>query len=186
MKLARWFVNSRGVVLALMLASAAINIALSLECARLRETLRDVQSHRSVPKAKLTSFTAKSIDGRPTGFTFPREKMVLLYAFSPTCVWSRRNHPYAVSLSKKLGMRADFAAVSLSNDRSLLEAYIAEHPCPFPTLIGVSSALKRDLNMGVTPQLLVLSPAGELVKVWSGAFVDKNREEIEAFLHVKI
>src|ERR1017187_3146951 len=93
-----------------MVASTAMNIILSLECAHLRETVRDTQSRRSVPNAKVLSLTARSIDGSTRSFTFPREKMLILYAFSPTCVWSHRNHPHAVSLSKKLGTEADFVA----------------------------------------------------------------------------
>ena len=57
---------------------------------------------------------------------------------------------------------------------------------PFLGSIWVTPTLKKDLRMGITPQLLVLSSTGELLKVWSGTFVDKNREEVEAFLHVKI
>ena len=169
-----------------MVALTAMNIILSLECAHLRETVRDTQSRRSVPNAKVLSFTARSIDGSTRSFTFPREKMLILYAFSPTCVWSHRNYPNAVSLSKKLGTQADFVAVSLIDNQTLLETYVVEHRCPFSVLFGVTPTLKKDLRMGITPQLLVLSSTGELLKVWSGTFVDKNREEIEAFLHVKI
>src|ERR1022692_1843478 len=99
---------------------------------------------------------------------------------------AHRNHPNAVSLSKKLGTQADFVAVSLIDNQTLLETYVAEHRCPFSVLFGVTPTLKKDLRMGITPQLLVLSSTGELLKVWSGTFVDKNREEVEAFLHVKI
>jgi hypothetical protein len=183
----KWLVESKAVILTiLMAASTAMNVFLSLECAHLRGMVRDSRPPQPIPNARVLSFTAKNIDGSPRSFVFPREKMLLLYAFSPSCVYSRRNHPNAVSLSQKLGTRADFVAVSLMDNRTLLETYLAGHRCPFPVLFGVAAALKKDLRMGITPQLFVLSSSGELLKVWSGAFADENREEIEAFLHVKI
>src|ERR1022692_3550780 len=181
MTLTRWVPDSKVAILTtLMVASTAMNIILSLECAHFRETVRDTQSRRSVPNAKVLSFTARSIDGSTRSFTarsidgstrsftFSREKMLILYAFSPACVWSHRNHPNAVSLSKKLGTQADFVAVSLIDNQTLLETYVAEHRCPFSVLFGVTPTLKKDLRMAITPQLLVLSSTGEPLKVWSG------------------
>jgi hypothetical protein len=186
MTLTKRFPDAKAVMLtALMVASTAMNVILSLECAHLREIVRSIQAGRSLPKVKAPPFNAKSMDGSTITFAFPRE-MLILYAFSPTCVWSRRNHPNAVSLSKKLGSRADFVAVSLIDSKTLLETYVTEHRSSFPVLFAVTPALKKDLQMGITPQLLVLSPVGELLKVWSGPFVDRNREEIETFLHIKI
>jgi len=57
---------------------------------------------------------------------------------------------------------------------------------PFSSYANIPPNVVSALNLVSTPQTLVVSPNGKLLKHWRGAFAGKIQAEIEQYFGVKL
>jgi hypothetical protein len=74
--------------------------------------------------------------------------------------------------------------ISLSSDG--LAEFVARHNLNFPTYTGVSAEGARFYHLRVTPEVIVISPAGRVLASWRGAFVDRTKSDIEQFFSIRL
>jgi peroxiredoxin len=108
----------------------------------------------------------------------------VLYVFKPTCVWCQRNEPNIKFLAHQCARKYRFVAVSLTSRD--LGAFLAEHQLGFPTIADLDPDTRRAYKLGATPETVVLSSGGKVVKVWLGEFSSQNRRDIEHFFSVTL
>ena len=81
------------------------------------------------------------------------------------------------------GDRYRFVGLSLT-DKAVSE-YVITHSLDFPVVV-VSGETRAALRLGGTPQMLVVSEKGKLLKNWIGAPQDDLETEIEEYLGVQL
>lgn len=113
--------------------------------------------------------------GRPT----------LLYVFSPSCRWCQRNIENFHTLGQKLAKSHRVVGVSLS-EIPLSKRREETEKLGFPVVFNPSPESLEAYKLGGTPQTLLLSPDGVVLKNWTGAYANGLAEEIEKSLGVEL
>jgi len=104
---------------------------------------------------------------------------VVLYVFAPSCGWCNRNAPNIAALARAKSSAFRFIGLSLtSRDAS---TFVRQHGMDFPVYVTTDQAVFTSLGLGSTPQTLVVSSAGRVMKNWVGAYDGELRSEIETF-----
>ncbi|MGH9478705.1 MAG: TlpA family protein disulfide reductase [Terriglobales bacterium] len=113
----------------------------------------------------------EDLAGRPTSLLFGADlRPTVLYVFTPTCIWCRRNMANLKALIAADQSRFRFVGISLAQD-NLLPGYLAANSLKFTALIrDLPAAELGQLRLGVTPQTIVVSPAGVVLQDWRGAY----------------
>ena len=115
-----------------------------------------------------------ALDGRPT----------VMYVFTPSCVWCKRNLEGVKVLSKARESSYRFIGVSLSSVG--LKEYVEENNLMFPVYTNLDSQTVRRFKLIVTPETLVISRDGKIQKAWPGAYGGTVQKEIEAMFGVHL
>lgn len=131
----------------------------------LRAVLLEGLDHGSVP-------ITWSADGRPT----------VLYVFSPSCVWCKRNIEAAKALARGSSPSYRFIGVSLTLDG--LGEYLGKVNLGFPVYVAGPAAAA--LKLKATPETIIVSPGGVVVKVWLGAYMEGTLADVERTFGVKL
>jgi peroxiredoxin len=138
------------------------------------------------PLAKGTTvspLTATRLDGQPQTLSYA-EKKTVLYVFTPSCPWCKRNLPNIKHLVATRGAEYRFIGISLEAEG--LSSYVTEHQLPFPVYTNVSQEQRDAYHLGGVPQTLVISERGTVMQNWFGAYVDAQQAEIEKFFDVRL
>ena len=111
-------------------------------------------------------------DGQPLTVSYAEDaKPVVLYVFSPACVWCERNLESIATLSRLAGAKFRFVGVSLPS-----AATERQSPFEFPVVFAVGR-----LPFRATPQTVVVGRDGRVLQSWMGAYVGKTKEEMEKY-----
>jgi AhpC/TSA family len=166
------------VVLGLLVASLAVNVFFGL---------RLYAPHRAPAMlangTMIGSLRVSSLEGKAATLTFG-ERPTVLYVFSPSCPWCRRN---AASVRRLFEAKKDaFRFVGLSLEEKGLASALAEHPLPFPVYTRISSEARTQYHFGAVPQTLVVSERGAVVENWGGAYVGEVKKRVESFFAVDL
>lgn len=82
------------------------------------------------------------------------------------------------------GNRYRFVALSLSANK--LSYYVKENQLEFPIYTDLPILTMRDYKLGGTPETIVVSPQGQVTRIWSGAFAEDLQKEVENYFSVKL
>jgi len=173
-------------LLALLLASLALNVYLGWYAASLKNASR-VQpgSSELVPGTVVQPITVSDLNGKQERLFFNDVgKPTVLYVMSPTCKWCERNMQNIKMLSGPRGEAFRFIGLSLSGEN--LKEYVDSNHFTFPIYKDPSAGSVRALRLVNTPQTIVISPEGRVLKNWVGAYGEQLRPEVEAFFGVKL
>jgi peroxiredoxin len=107
----------------------------------------------------------------------------VFYVFTPTCPWCARNLPNLQALAAAQGSK--FRLVGISLDPKV-QPYIQEHGLTFPILVNPSAEARRAYGLGAVPKTIVVSPRGEVLKVWRGAYGGGTAADVSAFFGVAL
>ena len=80
----------------------------------------------------------------------------------------------------------EFRFIGLSLTDSGLREYIGDHPLKFPIYTGMKAETITSLGLGSTPQTIVISPEGKVVKLWTGAYVERLQPDVEGYFGVRL
>lgn len=103
---------------------------------------------------------------------------------SPSCIWCERNRKNIDELTKAKGKDSRFVGLSLSGEQ--LKEYVEEHHLNFPVYTGLKSDAIQALGLGGTPQTIVISPEGLVLKNWPGAYREQTQREVEDYFQVRL
>lgn len=136
------------------------------------------------PGTRVEPIRASSLDGKSQVISYQdTDKPTVLYVLSPKCAWCDRNRDNIAKLSE-LGDRFRFIGLSLTETG--LREYVDKHQLKFPVYAQVAEEAMTALHLGATPQTIVISPEGRVLKNWSGAYNERTRAEIEEYFQTRL
>lgn len=122
--------------------------------------------------------------GAPDAISYSNAKPTVLYVFSPSCDWCQRNNANVNAIATLKDDSYRFVGLSLS-DYQLLKYVETEH-IAFPVYSGLAGELIERLGFSETPQLLVISSDGIVLKSWTGAFVKDVAQDVEGYFNIRL
>jgi len=129
--------------------------------------------------------TVNRLDGKSAVINYSSaDEPTVLYVFRPGCSWCARNLPNLAELIEKAGSSYRFVGLSLTTDG--LERYVADNHLEFPIYSNLSAEARRVYGLGGTPQTIVISPEGRVMKNWLGAYVGGQKSQVEGFFRVSL
>ena len=172
-----------GFLLLLLVASLSLNVYLGW---RVRQVPGPAPSIVKLPSgAKVNPVDATGLDGRQQTISYnDTDKPTVFYVLSPSCIWCERNRKNIDELTKAKGKDFRFVGLSLSGEQ--LKEYVEEHHLNFPVYTGLKSDTIQALGLGGTPQTIVISPEGLVLKNWPGAYREQTQREVEDYFQVRL
>lgn len=109
----------------------------------------------------------------------------VLYIFSPNCGFCKDNAENIKHLHEQANARYRFLGISIEADN--LDKALLNYGIAFPVYTQPSKNSLRVYKFSSTPQTIVISSDGEVIKNWIGDYSYSNtKKEIEIFLDVKL
>ena len=170
----------------LLAMSVLLNVLLARKVSSLRsENTRLSASTRLQVGSSVPPLTGHSVNGVAMAIRFDDVRIpTVIYVFSPQCGWCAKNIENFRLLISQAG--TEYRVVGLAMTRQDLDIYLPKERLTLPVFADVDSAVIAADQLGGTPTTIVVSPAGKVLKVWSGAYQDGLRQEIEGFLGVHL
>ena len=63
---------------------------------------------------------------------------------------------------------------------------LREHPLGFPVYTKLAADVTWNYKLGGTPQTILVSPQGKVLRNWSGAFAGRQRDELQRYFPVRL
>lgn len=172
-------------VMSLLALSAITNVLLVFKVRELRGVVAAIKSEGSIQVGThLPPLTAQDLAGQSTAIRFSdTDRPTLLYVFTPSCGWCKKNEDNIKSLSNQTGDKVRMVGVSLS--QAGLTEYVAAR---FPK-VQVVSPDARSIAMyklSGTPETILVSSDGVVLRVWKGAYSDTIQREVEEYFQIKL
>lgn len=170
----------------LLICSVALNVLLSQKLREINHTINAIKDEgRLKVGSDAEPIEAKTLAGTHasiihTGINQP----TILYVFSPQCGWCARNMQNFKRVTAETKDKYKVIGLSLSEDG--LRDYIDKYKLDFPILTNPSVQTVTAYKLGGTPQTVVISAEGKVLKNWSGVFDGNNASEIEEFFNIKL
>ena len=179
------FVRREYLVLVLLVVSVSLNVALAHKLRQVGPTRGLAAEPPLQPGTAVPPFGAVDLKGQAQLVVYGEvSRPTVLYIFTPSCSWCARNLDNFRELTSRRGTQYRFIGVSLSKDG--LQEYVSSQGLNIPVVHGLSDETVKKYKLGGTPQTIVVSPDGQLMKDWVGAFVGPQKSEIESFFHVSL
>lgn len=139
-----------------------------------------------MPESSVGQQVPEFVDTSLGGGTVPVRfnKPVVLYVFSPSCVWCDRNLDNARRLESHVAGKYQFVAVALESKN--LREYVAKNGLEWTIVANISPEVQKAYGMAGTPQTILIDSGGTVRHVWSGAFLGASASEIEQVFGVKL
>lgn len=176
----------QSVTIALLVCSVFLNVILARKVEQLKNNLQVIKSEGKLPTgASVPAITARDLDGNPATISYGGDATpTVLYVFSPECGWCTRNLQNVRTLADGVRGRYRFIGVSLS--KKMLREYVAEHEFDFPIYTDLPADVKASYKLGGTPQTIIISADGQVVKNWMGAYTGDLEDEVEEFFSLHL
>jgi len=173
------------VVVLLLGLSAITNGLLVFKVRELRGVITALKSEETIQVGThLGPLTAQDLTGQGTAIRFSdTDRPTLLYVFSPSCGWCKKNEENIKSLVNQTGDKIRMVGVSLS--REGLDEYLRAR---FPQVKVVTPDARSiaTYKLSGTPETILVSSDGVVLKVWKGAFSDSLQREVEDYFRIKL
>lgn len=178
----RWFL----ILAAFLICSLGLNLLLSRRVANLRALVYTLRSETQLSKGdKVPDIRARDPQGQPAVLEYAGTDLpTVVFIITPKCGWCTKNIMNMRTLVEKASDRYRFVALSIESDGLL--NYVTENKLNFPIYTDLPLVPMKQYKLGGTPQTIIVSPKGEVLKVWSGAFEFELETEIEAYFGVPL
>lgn len=174
-----------GFLLLLLLASLSLNVYLGWKVKQAKTTSIPQNTFTLSPGMKVDPFTAVGLDGKQQTISYAAaDKPTVFYVLSPSCIWCERNKENIEKLAELKGN--DFRFIGISLTEAGLKEYSEGHHLNFPMYTRLTSKTIDSLGLGGTPQTIVISPEGLVLKNWKGAYAELTQPEVEAYFGIRL
>jgi len=169
----------------LLICSASLNVLLAQKVRQLREWIHLIKSETRLAEGSLVPpIAVRDVNGHPAIISYEQTDLpTLLYVFTPSCGWCAKNMANIKALADQARDRYRIIGLSLSSKN--LRGYVAEHSLDFP-VYEVSAESARSYRLGGTPQSIVVSVDGKVLRNWGGAYSGTLQQEIEQYFGVRL
>lgn len=183
--------NFVGLLLLLLGLSLATNVALTMKLNSVTTRLsnRAAAEAWSPPRiptgTKMPPLHVRDQQDEPQVITFEEEsRSTVVYVLDPACGWCRRNAANVSALAAQAGPR--FRFVGISTKRSQLGEFLIRNPLPFPVYSQPDAEAHSAFQMAGVPRTVVVSPSGELLADFPGAYLPTLQDEVEDYFTVRL
>lgn len=178
----------RGVLIlvVLLVCSLAINLLLARRVSSLKRTIGVIKSESQLAEGDLLpTIVAKDPYGLSATLDYgATDRPTVVFVFTPSCGWCTKNVMNMRALTEKAGERYRFVGLALSSDK--LVDYVRENKLEFPIYTDLPILAMTEYKLGGTPQTLVVSPNGQVMKIWYGAFAEDTQRQVERYFGVTL
>ena len=173
-------------LVALLIVSLSLNVYLGWRLKRSKSPSAGPQKAvKLLPGMAVQPIIAAGLDGKQETITYAADgKPTVIYVFTPTCPWCERNSGNINTLVGLKGQSYRFIGLSLDNEG--LSKYVESHQLSFPVYTNLTSESIEMLGLGSTPQMIVVSAEGRVIKNWVGAFGGAVQPQVEDFFNVQL
>ncbi|MBZ5724970.1 MAG: TlpA family protein disulfide reductase [Acidobacteriia bacterium] len=170
----------RSLVALLFIGSIAINVWL----ARVVVSMHASRAHAAIIGGQLPPIELRDATGRRVtlGYTFGQP--TIIYWFAPRCSWCKLNNANMATIARTVG--SSYRLVGIAKSVSGLQDYLAEESHDFPVFTDPTGEARAVIGLGATPQTVVVSGSGTVLKIWRGAYDGSTAREVEAFFNVSL
>lgn len=170
----------------LLVCSLAINLLLARRVASLKRTVTVLKSESRLALGDtLPPIVAKDPQGQTAVLDYSATQLpTVVFIITPDCGWCTKNIMNMRTLVQNAGNRYRFVGLSLSSNK--LSDYVKENKLEFPIYTDLPILTMRDYKLGGTPETIVVSPQGQVTRIWSGAFAEDLQKEVENYFSVKL
>ena len=170
----------------LLVCSLGINVVLARRTARLTTLVSRMKSESRLTQGdKVPAITARDLQGRTAVLDYAGTDLpTVLFVITPTCGWCTKNIMNMRTLAASASDRYRFVGLSLDSDK--LIDYVTQNKLEFPVYTDLPLLPMKQYKLGGTPQTIVVSPKGEVLKVWSGAFAENLQKDVESYFGVTL
>jgi len=171
---------------ALLVCSLGLNLLLARRVSKLKNLAETMRAQaRLAAGDKVPPIVARDPEGHTAVLDYSSTNLpTVLFVISPTCGWCTKNIMNMRALTERAGSRYRFVGLSVSSDK--VADYVKENKLDFPVYTDLPFLPMKEYKLGGTPQTIVVSPKGDVMKVWSGAFADNLQKEVEAYFGVNL
>jgi peroxiredoxin len=174
--------------MALMLGvSLVTNLLLAYRVKTLGDSLAELTSPPPGLQvgATVSPIKAHALDGQPDVISYGEaDRPVVLYVFTPQCSWCARNLANLKALLAHEQGAYRFVGLSLT-DKEVKE-YASKNGLNFPVYFNPTEEAMREYKLGGTPQTIVISREGKVLKNWVGAYTGQQQTEVEQFFQLSL
>jgi len=174
------------IAIAILALSTALNCALASRVMSLNARLQP-RSTRPVllPGTAVPRLMGQNEVGNPVTVDYAKPAGgTLVYLFAANCGWCKRNLANIKALTAAIA--PSYQVVGVARSPEGLGKYVEDNRPPFPVVAGVSESLQAAYKFGGTPETILVSPQGKVVKVWPGAYMGALQREVEEYFKVKL
>jgi peroxiredoxin len=170
----------------LLFASVVLNVFLARKVSMLRATIEAFKSEgRLQVGTKVPVIEGLSVDGTNQTLDYGSVRIpTVLYVFTPQCGWCAKNVENLRTLIANSG--SGYRVIGISLTKQDLKKYLEKERLSLPVYTDVGDSTRIAYRLGGTPTTIVISPEATVLKVWSGAYTDGIRQEIESYLRVQL
>ncbi|MGH9839607.1 MAG: TlpA family protein disulfide reductase [Blastocatellia bacterium] len=168
----------------LLAASLSLNVVLGWKVTRHNHSFE--AENQLVEGMPVPPITVSSVsDDRQVAISYGNtDKPTVLYILTPSCQWCTRNLKNINTLANLRGDSYHFVAVSLTDVG--LKEYLDANKLGFPVYRNIPPEKARQLGLGSTPQTIIVSPKGRVLKNWVGAYGEALQPEVEKYFNVSL
>jgi peroxiredoxin len=169
-----------------LMCSLFFNLLLSRQVASLKADVQVLRTERQLKIGQLLpSFAARDVHGSPGVVDYrSQDKPTILYVFVPDCDACHRNLLNIKALSDATRENYRFVGLSLTADK--LPDYIKQNNFSFPVYTELPFLMTSKYKLSGTPQTIIVSPEGRVLKNWMGSYEGTLQQEIEDYFHVQL
>jgi len=119
-------------------------------------------------------------DGKPVEVAYGKDpRKVLVLVFSPTCPFCEQNWPKWEQVISSLD-RSVVRPVGVDVTSTAKEPFLSQHQLTgLPVLEKVEPNVTMNYHFQLTPQTILLNPAGKVEKVWTGVMTDSSVSDLK-------
>jgi len=131
---------------------------------------------------------ATDIEGRPLALSSFKGKTVLLDFWTTWCAPCRADGPALDKLYSKYGERdLTIIGISVSEERTIVEKFLREHPHSFQIVLTTENEMPRPYQVGVLPTYIIINRDGTVAAAAEGdqGFSDLRRLLKKAGLEIE-
>jgi hypothetical protein len=174
------------ILVSMLVISVALNVLLAHRVRQLPGNQNAALAERLLRVGSVVPpITAKILGGGNETISYsPNEHPTIIYVFTPQCIWCQRNLDNLKTLIKERRGEYRFIGISLTDEG--VEKYVAEKGLDIPIYSGLSAEARTAYKLGSTPETIAVSPQGQVVQVWGGAYVGEQKSQVEQYFHVTL
>lgn len=158
----------------------AANIALIHQNGQLKARLAlPPPSLEAAVGAQMPDLRGFDLNGQPVEVRYGKDsRKVLVLVFSPTCAFCDQNWPKWEQVIASLD-RAIVRPVGVDVTSTANAAFLAQHLSGLPVFLKVDPQATVNYRFQLTPQTILVDPAGKVEKVWTGVLTDSTVTELK-------